>query len=238
MHLFYLPEMTATNAALDRDESKHALKVLRLKTGGRVRLVNGKGGLYEAEIAGVVDNLCTFQILSEIEDSSLRPYRLHLAVAPTKNIDRFEWFLEKATEIGIDEITPIICEHSERKTVNTERCERILVAAMKQSLKSYLPKINEPISLHKFLDSAKEEQKFIGYCDTAYERIFLGKAYQPRIPALILIGPEGDFSSTEVAKAIDKGYKPITLGNSRLRTETAAVAAVSVVQTINELFNL
>ena len=238
MHLFYLPEMTAAHAALDRDESKHALKVLRLKTGDRVRLVNGKGGLYEAEISGVVENLCTFNILSEIEDNSIRPYRLHLAVAPTKNIDRFEWFMEKATEIGIDEITPIICEHSERKTVNTERCERILVAAMKQSLKSYLPLINEPISLTKFLDNVSETQRFIGYCDNEYERVFLGKTYQPTVPAVILIGPEGDFSSAEVAKAIASGFAPITLGNSRLRTETAAVAAVSVVQTINELMIL
>lgn len=235
MHLFYLPEMTASHAALDRDESKHALKVLRLKTGDKVQLVNGKGGFYEAKIAGVVDNLCTFTILSEIEDKSLRPYRLHLAVAPTKNIDRFEWFLEKATEIGIDEITPVICEHSERKTVNVERCERILVAAMKQSLKSFLPVINEPVSLVKFLENRTETQRFIGYCDNEYERIFLGKAYQPEESAVVLIGPEGDFSSVEVGKCINAGFTPITLGNSRLRTETAAVTAVSIIQTINEL---
>jgi len=235
MHLFYLPEMTAAHAALDRDESKHALKVLRLKIGDKVQLVNGKGGFYEAEIAGVVDHLCQFTILSEIKDTSIRSYRLHLAVAPTKNIDRFEWFLEKATEIGIDEITPVICEHSERKTVNTERCVRILVAAMKQSLKSYLPIINEPISLTKFLENRTEAQRFIGYCDNEYERTFLGKAYKPEDDAVILIGPEGDFSSTEVSKAIAANFTPITLGNSRLRTETAALTAVSIIQTINEM---
>jgi 16S rRNA (uracil1498-N3)-methyltransferase len=233
MHLFYLPEISNGKAGLDRDESKHALKVLRLKEGDPVQLVDGKGGMFEAEISDTHGGLCTFNIVRVLEDKSVRPYRLHLAVAPTKNIDRFEWFLEKATEIGIDEITPVICEHSERRNLNTERCNRILIAAMKQSLKATLPQMNEPVKLKDFIASCTAPQRFVGYCDENTERRFLGDVYQNRIEAAVLIGPEGDFSEEEVRLALNSGFKAITLGNSRLRTETAAVVATSMIATFN-----
>jgi 16S rRNA (uracil1498-N3)-methyltransferase len=235
MHLFYLPEISNGKASLDRDESKHALKVLRLKEGDLVQLVDGKGGMFEAEISDTNGGVCVFNVVKALEDKSIRPYRLHMAVAPTKNIDRFEWFLEKATEIGIDEITPVICEHSERRSLNTERCNRILVSAMKQSLKATLPQMNEPIKLKAFLETCSSPQRFIGYCDETVDRLFLGNVYQNKTEATVLIGPEGDFSEEEVELALRSGFKAITLGNSRLRTETAAVVATSMVATFNLL---
>ncbi|MFB6342152.1 16S rRNA (uracil(1498)-N(3))-methyltransferase [Saccharicrinis sp. FJH62] len=225
MHLFFTPDILTTKI-LSPQESHHAVKVLRLREGAPIQVVDGNGGFFEAKIVFANANACGVDITGTLKDQQKRPYRLHMAVAPTKNIDRFEWFLEKATEIGIDEITPLLCEHSERKIIKPDRIERILVSAMKQSLKSYLPKQNEMRSFQEFISQANpSENLMVAHCyDTEREII------KTLIPAggntiTILIGPEGDFSPEEVEQAIKSGFSPLSLGNSRLRTETAAVVA-------------
>lgn len=228
MQLFYTPDILPQHDTyvLNEAESKHAIRVLRLSVGSPIHLVDGRGGLY----LGTVADTHPKRTLIRVDDVKMayekRPYQLHLAVAPTKNMDRIEWLLEKVTEVGIDEITPIICEHSERKEVKTDRLNKVMVAAMKQSLKAYLPKINECVKLGEFLKRSggddRIQQKFIAHCaeGTKFyltDRIVAGGSY------LILIGPEGDFSASEIQVATDAGYLPITLGASRLRTETAAL---------------
>ena len=236
MNLFYQPAIPGAlpvTVYLDAEESYHAIRVLRLRSGNRVQLTDGHGNLFEGTVDAEDSKACPVT-LAEVTRFQKRPFYLHMAVAPTKNIDRFEWFLEKATEIGIDEITPLICEHSERTTVRPDRLQKILVSAMKQSLNLHLPKLNEPV---KFMDFMKKEypgQKFIGYVEEKQE-ILLKKAYQPGSDALLLIGPEGDFSKKEVSEAIQKGYTAISLGSSRLRTETAAVAGCHTINLLNQM---
>ncbi|MFC0876338.1 16S rRNA (uracil(1498)-N(3))-methyltransferase [Saccharicrinis sp. FJH2] len=225
MQLFYTPDIIQTQT-LSQLESHHAVKVLRLTEGDVIQVVDGNGGFYNAVIVSANAKACRIELNEPIQDQQIRQYRLHMAVAPTKNIDRFEWFLEKATEIGIDEITPLLCEHSERKIIKPDRIERILVSAMKQSLKSYLPKQNEMRSFQEFISQANpSENLMIAHCyDT--ERDTIKTLIPDRGNTItILIGPEGDFSPEEVEQAIKSGFSPLSLGNSRLRTETAAVVA-------------
>ncbi|PKP33695.1 MAG: 16S rRNA (uracil(1498)-N(3))-methyltransferase, partial [Bacteroidetes bacterium HGW-Bacteroidetes-17] len=175
---------------------------------------------------------CTVKILETKKEYGKRFFSVHMAVAPTKSIDRYEWFLEKATEIGIDRITPIICEHSERKEVKINRLEKVVISALKQSLKAYLPKLSETVKFNHFINQPFEGQKFIAYCEG--EPPLLKKLYIPKTDVLILIGPEGDFSPDEVEQAIKKGFIPVSLGNSRLRTETAAIAACHAINLLND----
>jgi 16S rRNA (uracil1498-N3)-methyltransferase len=233
MQLFYVSNISGNEVLLDETESKHAVRVLRLEKGEKVRLIDGKGGLYLAEIADANPKKCLLNILESIIEFGKRDFRLHIAIAPTKNNDRFEWFLEKATEIGVDEITPIITEHSERKTVNTERFEKILVSAIKQSVKAYLPKLNQPISLKELVKTASEEKKFIAYVDENH-REHLKNLVQKNDNVLVLIGPEGDFSKTEIDLALKNNFLPVSLGKSRLRTETAGIVACSIVNLAND----
>jgi len=233
MQLFYVPNITGTEVILKETESKHAVRVLRLVVGNRIHLVDGKGGFYKVEITDANPKKCRLQIIQSEKGFGKRNFKLHMAIAPTKNMDRFEWFLEKATEIGIDEITPIISEHSERKIIKPERPEKILVAAMKQSVKAYLPKFNSLTSFADFIQETKIQNKFIAHCNTG-EKKHLKNAVVPGGEVLVLIGPEGDFSEQEVAQARNLGIEEVTLGPSRLRTETAGVVACHIVNLANE----
>ncbi len=232
MLLFYSPEINDI-FTLPQEESKHCIKVLRLKTGDIIHMTDGKGNLYKTRI--IDDNVkrCTLEVTHTEHEYGKRNFRLHMAVAPTKNINRFEWFLEKATEIGVDEITPIICENSERRIVKTDRLNKIIIAAMKQSLKAYLPKLNEPTKLSDFINRKTENTKYIAYCSD-HHRDLLKNISNQNEDVEILIGPEGDFSLKEVETAMDNNYKAISLGPSRLRTETAAVVACHTVNLLNE----
>ncbi len=232
MQLFFAPDISSDKYILPEAESKHCIKVLRLKTGDAIHLTDGMGNLYETRI--IDDNIkkCTLEIIRVQKEVGKRNYKIHIAVAPTKNISRFEWFLEKATEIGIDEITPVICEHSERKVIKTERLNKVITSAMKQSLKTYHPELNKAIKYKDFIKNDFKGNKFIAYCTDEY-RDTLKDIYQKGTNALILIGPEGDFSEEEVKKAINIGYTPVSLGESRLRTETAALVACFTVNLMN-----
>lgn len=231
MNLFYLPTLDpaylSNPIVLDEEEAYHAIKVLRMKSGDQISMTDGKGGLYSGiiESANVKNCLLTAQ---DCTIQSRRKFNLHLAVAPTKNIDRYEWFLEKATEIGIEEITPLMCEHSERTKLRTDRLQKILVSAMKQSMNLYLPRLNEPISFDQFVRRDYAGGKFMGYVEEKQEQK-LKDVYEAGTDATILIGPEGDFSKAEVRLAVESGYALVSLGNTRLRTETAAVYACMAV---------
>lgn len=228
MQLFYTPDINESTYCLDETESKHAVRVLRLTAGDVIQLIDGKGNFFEAQISDAHPKRCQVEIIKKISEYNKRTHYLHLAVAPTKNIDRFEWFLEKATEIGIDEITPVLCDHSERKVIKDERLQKVIISAMKQSLKAYLPKLNPLTPLKTLLDTDFEGKKFIAHCYEQNKKE-LKNELSESASNLILIGPEGDFSEDEVSEAIHKQFIPVSLGESRLRTETAAVVACHTV---------
>jgi 16S rRNA (uracil1498-N3)-methyltransferase len=225
MLLFYTPDITSGNYVLPEEESKHCLKVLRLTKGDELYLTDGKGILYAARITEAHAKHCRVTITGQQENVGTHPYYLHLAVAPTKNIERYEHLLEKTTEIGLDAITPLICKHSERRSVKPERLEKILVAAMKQSLKTRLPQLHETISFPAFLQQPFDGEKYIACCSPHIPRTLFWEVPPPSRKALVLIGPEGDFSDEEVQRALQAGFRPVSLGNSRLRTETAGMLA-------------
>lgn len=234
MQLFYNPDITedTDQFSFQKDESRHIVKVLRKSIGDTLHITDGRGWLYHAEIILSSVNKCTAKVVSKTHQSK-RNYNLHLAVAPTKMNDRYEWFLEKATEIGIDEITPIICDHSERKFIKTERFERILQSAMKQSLSCYLPKLNPAISFKSFVNQDLNDGLFIAHCEET-DRKSLKQQIQVNSNTTILIGPEGDFSTNEIEQGLQNNFIPVTLGKTRLRTETAAIVACHSVAFINE----
>jgi 16S rRNA (uracil1498-N3)-methyltransferase len=234
MQLFYNAKLdhSAKQFVFPPDESKHIARVLRKSEGDIVHITNGKGYLFEAEILEPDQKRCKARIISQTK-SIPRRYKLHMVVAPTKMNDRYEWFLEKATEIGVDEITPIICDHSERKTIKLERMERVLQSAMKQSLQTFLPKLNPPISCQEFLESDTSLGfRFIAHCQNG-EKMELKRKVIADNDVTILIGPEGDFSKKEIDTSKEKGYIPVSLGRNRLRTETAAIVACTTVAIIN-----
>lgn len=234
MQLFYNPSIseTATSFVFDKEESKHIIKVLRKKEGDTLLVTNGFGFLFTTEISIASDNKCTVKINS-FKQHEKPKFQLHLAVAPTKMNERYEWFLEKATEIGIQEITPIICEHSERKIIKTDRFQKILESAMKQSLHYYLPKLNEPVPFKEFLKKENNSQKFIAHCEET-DKKSLKNELKTNEDVTILIGPEGDFSVKEIELALEHHYIPVSLGQTRLRTETAAIVACHSVVFKNE----
>jgi 16S rRNA (uracil1498-N3)-methyltransferase len=234
MQLFYnatINEVTET-FTFDREESKHIIKVLRKKDGDILFVTNGLGFLFKTEIVLASDSKCTVQIVS-FEKASIPKYNLHIVVAPTKMNDRYEWFLEKATEIGVQEITPIICDRSERKVINMERFEKILLSALKQSNALYLPKLNPAISFKEFVKNKYTGLQLIAHCEETDKKT-LKSVLQPNTDITVLIGPEGDFSDKEITLALEQNYIPVTLGNTRLRTETAAVVACHSVVFFNE----
>lgn len=239
MHLFYLPgkdlgEVYRNGEVLQElpaDEAGH-LRVMRLKTGDRLMLTDGLGNYAEAILEDPGPKKFTVRI-NTIYPEAHRNFRLIMAIAPTKNIARFEWFIEKATEFGVDEIIPVWCEHSERTKLRTDRLQKVAVAAMKQSLKATLPLIHEPIPLQQlFKRPEAADQRFIAWIDDQVT-LHLKDGCQPRKDTLVLIGPEGDFSMQEVEQAVKSGYRPVSLGKARLRTETAALAACFTVNLIN-----
>ena len=234
MQLFYNPNITETQTSFvfDKVESKHIIKVLRKKENDILHVTNGLGFLFTTEITIASDTKCTVKIVS-FEKQEFPKFHLHLAVAPTKMNERYEWFLEKATEIGIQEITPIICDHSERKIIKTDRFQKILESAMKQSLHFYLPKLNEPIAFNDFIKTPKKGQLFIAHCEVTKKKS-LKNELKANEDVTILIGPEGDFSVKEIQQAIDNKFIPVSLGTTRLRTETAAVVACHSVIFYNE----
>ena len=234
MQLFYNSTIneTQTSFVFDKEEGKHIIKVLRKKEGDMLHVTNGLGFLFTTEITIASDTKCTVKIVS-FEKQEVPKFHLHLAVAPTKMNERYEWFLEKATEIGIQEITPIICEHSERKVIKTDRFNKIIESAMKQSLHYYLPKLNDPILFKEFLKKEFNGQKFIAHCEET-DKKSLKNELKTNENITILIGPEGDFSVKEIQLAIDNNFIPVSLGNTRLRTETAAIVACHSVVFSNE----
>ena len=231
MHVFYTPDIAVSNE-LPEEEAGHCLRVLRLGMGDEVVLTDGKGCFYKAVISAATNKRCQVKILESIPQEPFWKGHLHLALAPTKNMDRIEWFVEKATEIGFDELSFLNCRFSERKVIKTERIEKIVVSAIKQSLKARKPVVNEMVDFGRFMQREFAGQKFIAHCYEG-EKPLLKDVLQPGEDAVVLIGPEGDFSREEVEKAEAMGFRSISLGKSRLRTETAALVAVHTMNLFN-----
>ena len=233
MHIFYTPELSGSQYTLDETESKHCVRVLRLEKGDQIILVDGRGGYFTAEITDPNPKRCSVKIIRSELNFGLRKFQVHMAIAPTKNIERIEWFLEKATEIGLDRVIPLLCRHSERKEIKAERLEKVMVSAMKQSLKAYLPRLDELTKFKDLISQPFDGQKFIAHCEEQH-RDLLKNLVVPNQNYLILIGPEGDFSSEEIEMALSAGFRPVSLGNSRLRTETAGLVACHTFNLLNE----
>lgn len=232
MHVFYTPDIQVTNE-LPEEEAQHCTRVLRLGVGDEITLTDGKGKFYKAEITVAGNKRCLVTVKETVFQEPLRPCHLHIAMAPTKNMDRNEWFAEKATEIGLDELTFLNCRFSERKVIKNERIEKILISAIKQSLKARLPRLNEMTDFSTFITQDFQGQKFIAHCYEG-EKPLLKNVLKPGEDAVVLIGPEGDFSEEEVGKAVEYGFMPISLGKSRLRTETAALVACHTINLLNQ----
>lgn len=234
MQLFFNPNVSETSDQIifDKEESKHIIKVLRKSAGDILHITNGEGWLFHAIISIADIRKCLAKITKKEKQPPLN-YQLHLAVSPTKMNDRYEWFLEKATEIGVTTITPIICDHSERKIIKLERYEKILQSAMKQSLNCYLPHLNKAITFKTFMQEDITGQKLIAHCEETQKQS-LKDILKPKTSVTLLIGPEGDFSVKEIEMALDNKFIPVTLGQTRLRTETAAIVACHSVAFINE----
>lgn len=233
MHIFYTPDITQNTYTLNEEESKHCVRVLRLTTGSIVNLVDGKGGFYTAEITSDNPKKVSLSILKVETEFHKRNHYLHIAVAPTKNIDRIEWFLEKATELGIDEVTPIITDRSERRVVKEDRLNKVITSAVKQSIKAYHPKLNDAITFDAFLKEPFDGNKLIAHCIDNGEKQYISNLVTPHQKYLVLIGPEGDFTPDEVNLALNKGFKALTLGDNRLRTETAALSVCFEINYLN-----
>lgn len=229
--IFYAPRILNNNI-LPEEESAHCIRVLRKKEGDEILITDGLGHFFDARIEIAHPKKCQVSIVQTKEVPKQWDNFLHIAFAPTKNLDRIEWFAEKATEIGIDKITPLLCRYSERKEIKLPRIEKILVAAMKQSQKAYLPVLDEMTSFSGFLKQPFDGRKYIAHCYPAKKEL-LKSVYKKNENVLILIGPEGDFSEQEVEEALQNGFEPISLGNSRLRTETAALVACTTIQILN-----
>ncbi len=227
MDIFYKPDIDSDLIILDAQESAHCIRVMRYKSGDSVCIIDGRGGYFIAEIVREDPKACTIKIVSRQENYKPLPYELHLAIAPTKNTDRFEWFLEKATEIGITSITPIICRRSERRNIRMDRMEKIVIAAMKQSVKAYLPRLNTLVSFEEWVKGQESDTRYIAHCMDGPKRNIWNADLS--VNNAVLIGPEGDFTAEEVVFAEKHGFMPISLGTQRLRTETAGIVACTAV---------
>lgn len=236
MQLFYNPNISDNDAqfTFDKTESRHIVKVLRKKEGDILHITNGNNQLFTVKIILANDKRCLVEIINSETKPKPWSYYVHIAIAPTKNNDRLEWFLEKVTEIGVDEITPIICSNSERTVLKTERLQKIVQSAMKQSLKFNLPKLNEPVKYNEFIKQQFDGHLFIAHCEEQDKKSFV-REIKPNINVTVLIGPEGDFTPAEIEKALAINFTPVTLGGSRLRTETAGVVAAQTIALVNEL---
>jgi 16S rRNA (uracil1498-N3)-methyltransferase len=234
MQIFYAPDINGDSYTLDENESKHIIRVLRMKKGTGVRLIDGRGNLYDGVIENPDQKSCTISITGILRDFEKRDYRLHIAISPLKNPERFEWFIEKSVEIGVDEITPLICRNTEKHSIKKERINNLIISAMKQSLKATKTKLNEPRSFAEFIADKPDGKRMIAHCNDSFKRIKISEACLKDETVTILIGPEGDFSKEEISKASENGYLNIHLGKSRLRTETAGVAACHSIYFINQ----
>jgi 16S rRNA (uracil1498-N3)-methyltransferase len=234
MQIFYAPGINGDTYTLDENESKHLIRVLRMKKGTPVKLIDGNGNLYEGIIENPDQKKCSILITDITKDFEKRNYGLHIAISPLKNSDRFEWFIEKSVEIGVDEITPLICRNSEKTSVKTERVNNLIISAMKQSLKATKTKLNNPVTFSDFIGIDSGGKKMIAHCHDRLNRNNISGIYSKGENAIILIGPEGDFSEEEIARAEHNGFHPVHLGTSRLRTETAGIAACHSIYFINQ----
>ncbi len=234
MQIFYAPDIAGKTYELDENESKHIIRVLRMTKGSAVRLIDGKGNLFEGIISDPDQKKCRIDITGITENFEKRNYKLHIAISPLKNPDRFEWFIEKSVEIGIDEITPVICKNTEKPGIKTERLNNLIISAMKQSLKATRTILNEPVSFKDFITSDRDGIRMIAHCDHSADRNKISDIYSKNENAIILIGPEGDFSNEEVGMAVSMKFHQVHLGPSRLRTETAGIAACHSIYFINQ----
>lgn len=225
MHLF-IGNIEGNFAEISGDESHHFTKVLRGKVGQEIQITDGKGKMGKGIVSQINSKSVEIDLNKVIENHEKRPYKIHIAIAPTKSMERMEFFMEKATEIGIDQISFLKTFHSERKNINLDRCRKILVSAVKQSLKAYVPQLNDLVKFNDFIKENHPENKLIAHCDDDFTRLNFKEFIQPQKDYLILIGPEGDFSKEEIEFAQENGFTGISLGNQRLRTETAALNAV------------
>lgn len=232
MYLFFRDDISHNTIEFDREESRHIIKVLRFHEGSIIHIADGNGNIAEAVITNDSIQHCVAEIHQREKRERERDYKLSVAIAPTKNHDRFEWFVEKATEIGVDEIIPLVCEHSERKTVKQERLRNIAIAALKQSQHIFLPRVSEPVPFGDFIESKNNGQKFI--CTLELSKGNLKDLYKPYSDAVVLIGPEGDFTKDELHEAAHRGFTAVSLGSSRLRTETAGIVACSIINFVNQ----
>jgi len=232
MNWFYSKNIEGNLINIEGEEAQHASKVLRLKVGAKVAVIDGIGGYYECEVLSIDKRKLVAQVVTKKEHFKSRAYRIHIAIAPTKNMSRFEWFLEKSTEMGIDEITPILTKNSERKHIRPDRLQKILTSATKQSQKATIPKLNPLVDLNNFLTHVTTKEKYIAYCD--YENKHLIRQLETGKDVLVLIGPEGDFNSVEIKTILEQGFKPIGLGQERLRTETAGIMATASIHLFHE----
>ena len=234
MHLFYQPRVDSPESVLflGEDDSRHAIKTLRLGIGDGIAVTNGHGNRYSAVITQVDARRCAFRI-TDTQTAPPRPFSIRICVAPTKNLDRIEWFVEKAVEVGIERISFFFGQHSERRVLKLERLEKIAVAAMKQSLQSYLPKLDDALPFDELLKTVGEEQRFIAHLPNNEPPVNLAKVAPVASPYVVLIGPEGDFSEKEIQQAITAGFRVVTLGPNRLRTETAALTACQLLNFIH-----
>jgi 16S rRNA (uracil1498-N3)-methyltransferase len=233
MQVFYAPDIAGDFYTLDENESKHLIRVLRMTKGSAVRLIDGKGNLYEGQIEEPDQRKCRILITGVQKDYGLRDYNLHIAISPLKNNDRFEWFIEKSVEIGIDKITPLICRNTERQGIKPERINSIIVSAMKQSLKTIATTLSEPVKFNDFISGQINSNMMIAHCNGSFERKKISEVYRKGNNAVILIGPEGDFTEEEIMAAYAADCSGIHLGKSRLRTETAGLAACHSIYFIN-----
>lgn len=234
MQIFYAPDITSDTYTLNKNESKHCIRVLRMTKGTGVRLIDGKGNLYEGIISNPDSKKCAIDITGIIKDFEKRNYCLHIAISPLKNPERFEWFIEKSVEIGVDEITPLICRNTEKQGIKTERVNNLIISAMKQSLKATKTVLNESCLFNDFLNRDFKGIRLIAHCNETFNRSKISEVYSKNENVLILIGPEGDFSNEEIDSAIEKNFIPVHLGHSRLRTETAGVAACHSIYFLNQ----
>lgn len=233
---FYAPDIAET-FSLPEDEAKHCVRVLRHKIGDVIEVIDGKGKRYHCRITDDNPRRMAVEIVDSVDEPLSWETFITIAVAPTKNMDRMEWLVEKLTEIGINRFVPLLCRHSERKELKIDRLQRIAVSAMKQSLKATLP-IIEPITpFNAFVQNDNSEARFIAYCDSTIPRLLLAKEYKSSKSVTILIGPEGDFDIEEIKMALECGMKPITLGDNRLRTETAALTACDTIHVLTQLYS-
>lgn len=230
--IFYAPDILKTYL-LPEEESLHAVRVLRMQSGDEILITDGKGYFFDAVITNPHQKRCGIEITAKIESPKSWNYNIHLAFAPTKSIDRIEWFIEKATEVGIDHLTPLLCDHSERRQIKHDRLEKILISAIKQSQKAVLPQLDEMISFNEFIREDLGKNKLIAHCYEDETKLPLQNIYKKGEDVLILIGPEGDFSEEEVKESLENGFKSISLGKSRLRTETAALVACHSIHALN-----